>query len=291
MQQPASALGIIPARFGSTRLPGKPLVELLGKTMIQRVWEGALQSRLLDKVIVATDDVRIMEECRGFGAEVVMTSPTLPSGTDRIAEAYRLYMAAHGGYSIVVNIQGDEPLIQGKLLDALVQALSSSRADVATPIHRISSPEELLNPSVVKVVLAKPSAANRSSSTDESTIPDDSLHPTALYFSRSPIPHIRDVPTTEAMYEEWIRRGQFWKHIGIYAYTTEALLRFQRLPPSHLEQTEQLEQLRLLEDGAVFVCVETTDELISIDTPEDVKRVSAVLAQEQQNWSSRSKEE
>lgn len=215
--------------------------------MIQRVWESAKTAQFLDKVIIATDDERIAGVCRRFGAEVVMTVSELPSGTDRIAEAYRLYERE---FDVVVNIQGDEPLLRGEIIDDLLSALvAQPKADVATPVKKITEAEDLTNPSVVKVVLGS--------------------HRQALYFSRNPIPHIRD----SSAYVEWVQLHSFWKHIGIYAYRTATLLQFQQLPVSHLEQAEQLEQLRLLEAGAQFICVETPHTLIAIDTPADLEHV------------------
>jgi 3-deoxy-manno-octulosonate cytidylyltransferase (CMP-KDO synthetase) len=272
---PSSALGIIPARFAATRFPGKPLVDLHGKPMIQRVWEGAKEARSLDRVVIATDDEQIVNACKRFGvpdADVVMTASSLPSGTDRIAEAYKHIVASEGReYSIVVNIQGDEPLLRGAVVDALVEHLADPRctdhADVATPMKRITDPDDLRNPMVVKIALAKAVHGVRR----------------ALYFSRSPIPSMRDATSDAAMfaglYDEWLRRGQFWKHVGIYAYKTASLLRFQELEPSVLEFTEQLEQLRLLEDGARFACVETSEEFVAIDTPSDAERVRAILSE------------
>ncbi len=243
------AVGIIPARYASVRLPGKPLVDLNGKSMIRRVWEGATESRLLERVVVATDDERIAEECRSFGAEAVLTSPELPSGTDRIAAAHK---ALHREYDIVVNIQGDEPLLRGALVDKLVQALADSDADVATPVTPLTSLEELSNPAVVKVAM---NAAGR-----------------ALYFSRSAIPFFRDADMAH-----WPEHYPYQKHIGLYAYRRAALERFVALPPSLLERAESLEQLRLLEDGAVFHCVHTDNRLVAIDTPADADHVRVLL--------------
>jgi 3-deoxy-manno-octulosonate cytidylyltransferase (CMP-KDO synthetase) len=265
----SSAIAIIPARYASTRLPAKPLVELLGKTMVQRVWEGASSARLVERVVVATDDERIETEVRRFGGEVVMTSPELPSGTDRIAAAYELLRERDGAaYNIVLNIQGDEPLLQGTAVDRLVQALMEHpQADVATPVQRVHSPEDLANPSFVTVATAESGGFRR-----------------ALYFSRSPIPFVRDVPSVDSTtdYQHWLNRAAalhqaFWKHIGIYAYRTPALMRFRELPPHPLEQLEQLEQLRLLADGAAFACVETPEPFAAIDTPQDVDLVRAAL--------------
>ncbi len=261
-----SAIGIIPARYGAMRLPGKPLVDLLGKTMIQRVWEGAREATLLERLLIATDDERIANVCSSFGAEAVLTAPELPSGTDRIASAYQI---TGKQYDIVVNIQGDEPLLRGAVIDDLLRGLAATpNASVATPIKRLTNAEDLSNPAVVKVARDKTGRA--------------------LYFSRSAIPFVRDAESQA----EWLTYQQlnnqqldnqqsttqlFWKHIGIYAYRTPTLLRFQELKPSALEQAEQLEQLRLLEDGAEFLCVETEVEFVAIDTPTDVERVREIL--------------
>jgi 3-deoxy-manno-octulosonate cytidylyltransferase (CMP-KDO synthetase) len=265
-----SAIAIIPARYASTRLPAKPLVDLLGKTMIQRVWEGASSARLVERVVVATDDERIASEVRRFGGDVVLTDAALPSGTDRIAAAYQHIQQRDGtSYDLVLNIQGDEPLLQAAAADRLVQALvDSPQADVATPVQRVQSPEELANPSFVTVATTFKDGFRR-----------------ALYFSRSPIPFVRDVPLVQSAsdYQHWIDRAAamqevFWKHIGIYAYRAPALVRFSALPSHPLEQLEQLEQLRLLADGAVFACVETPERFVAIDTPEDVEVVRGIIA-------------
>lgn len=245
-----SAIGIIPARYASTRLPGKPLLDLKGKSMIRRVWEGAREAASLSRLVVATDDERVVEECRRFGAEVVLTPSALASGTDRIACTCDL-LQQH--FDVIVNIQGDEPLLRGQVIDRLVMALRESGADVATPVQHITTSAELYNPTVVKVVMDTTGRA--------------------LYFSRSPIPFLRDVTEQEA----WVHHHRFWKHIGLYAYTNKTLARFVSLPPSALEQVEALEQLRLLEDGALFHCVEISDTLLAIDTPEDAERVRVLL--------------
>lgn len=243
------SIGIIPARYGSTRFEGKPLVDLCAKTMIRRVWEGANESKLLNRIIIATDDERIADECRKMGADFVLSQKRFVSGTDRIADAY---VNLGEKFDIVVNIQGDEPLLHGNIIDDLVCALENSSADVATPVKKISAISELENPTIVKVVM--------------------NSNGMALYFSRSPIPHIRG-----DFLENWLEKQEFWKHIGLYAYKTSALSRFVNLPPSPLEIAEQLEQLRLLEDGAVYQCVKTEQNLIAIDTPEDAEKVRSIL--------------
>lgn len=244
-----SVIAIIPARYASTRFPGKPLVELLGKTMLERVWLAAQEARRIDAVAIATDDERIAAECKRIGAECVMTSSDLLSGTDRVAQAMQL---SYPNAEIVLNVQGDEPLLRGELLDALVEALQNSDADVATPIKRITTEGELDNPTVCKVTLRNDN--------------------TALYFSRSTIPHLRGVAE-----QERLEKAIFWKHIGIYAYRRAALERFITLPPHALELAESLEQLRLLADGAPYLCVESNMNLVAIDTPEDAERVRELL--------------
>lgn len=238
------AVGIIPARYGSTRLPGKPLVTIGGAPMILHVFERAKRASLLSEVIVATDDDRIRWVVEQCGGRVVMTSSALPSGSDRIAVAAEQFPYA----DIIVNIQVDEPLLPPENIDACVQALVDDRAaDVATPAIEISDPEDLQRASVVKVV------------TD--------WHGYALYFSRAPIPYVRDTG----------KPFRHFKHIGLYAYRREALRRFIELPAGHLERCEQLEQLRLLEHGMKIRVVLTTLESVAVDTPEDVMRVSALL--------------
>jgi 3-deoxy-manno-octulosonate cytidylyltransferase (CMP-KDO synthetase) len=243
-------VGIIPARYASTRLPGKPLVDLNGRAMIERVWRAATASAALDRVIIATDDDRVASAAHDFGAEVCMTSPELPSGSDRCDAAIR---TMHLRPEIVVNIQGDEPLLQPSLITTLVDALRTSRADVSTPVTRILFADELDDPSVVKVARAADGHA--------------------VYFSRTAIPFQRDVDKGQ-----WLTSRPYWKHIGLYAFRLSALQRHVALPASSLERAEALEQLRLLEDGARFLCVETDHVLLSVDTPEDADRVRRYLS-------------
>ncbi|MGE5479541.1 MAG: 3-deoxy-manno-octulosonate cytidylyltransferase [Chloroflexota bacterium] len=243
------AIGVIPARYASTRLPGKPLARLAGIPLIERVWRAATHSRELADVVVATDDERIADFCRSIGARYAMTPSELPSGTDRIYAALQSY---GGEWDVAVNIQGDEPLITGEMIDSLVAALEENVADVATFVSSIKTSEELSDPSCVKVVL--------------------NCRSEAMYFSRSIIPCVRD-----AELPDWINRFKFFKHIGIYAYKMAALEKFVGLPPSSLEIAEKLEQLRLLEQGAVFLCLETRRKLIGIDTPEDVEAFERYL--------------
>jgi len=247
-------IGVIPARYASTRLPGKPLIDLCGQSMIERVWRAASACTLLDRVIIATEDERVIADAQRFGAEAYLTSEDLVSGTDRCDALIR---QLHLRPDVVVNIQGDEPLLSPNVITHIVQALRTSGADVATAMSRILFAEELASASVVKVVV------------------DSSNN--ALYFSRSPIPHLRN----EVDAATWHTAHTFWKHIGIYAFTLPALHRHVSLPPSPLERAELLEQLRLLENGARFTCVETEQLFLAVDTAQDAERVRDVLRAQQ----------
>jgi 3-deoxy-manno-octulosonate cytidylyltransferase (CMP-KDO synthetase) len=235
-------LGIIPARFASTRFPGKPLVDLCGKPMIQRVWERAAKARSLDALLVATDDRRIFAAVQAFGGEAVMTPASCASGTDRIA------LAARGrGASIAVNIQGDEPLLDPACIDQAVGLLKQDKqASMATLCHPLA-PAERGNPNAVKVVLDQ---AGR-----------------ALYFSRSPIPFRRDPQAA-------VREG---KHIGLYAYRSTFLQTFARLAPTPLEKAEGLEQLRALENGYKIAVGWTGRPTQAVDSPSDALRVRKLI--------------
>ncbi len=249
MQNLPNIIGIIPARYDSSRLPGKMLSDICGKPLIQRVWENAVKASSLRRVIVATDDYRIANVCDSIGAEYLITPLKIKSGTDRTAFAYEYFM----DYAdIIVNIQGDEPLIEPETIDNLCNTFNDSDADVGTLVKRIDSDADLEDNSVVKVVLKADG--------------------TALYFSRHPVPFVRDTNK-----EQWLKSQIFWKHVGIYAYTREALMQFVELPVSTLELTEKLEQLRLMEQGAKYLCVETKSDLIGVDTPEDLERVRKII--------------
>jgi 3-deoxy-manno-octulosonate cytidylyltransferase (CMP-KDO synthetase) len=249
-------VAIIPARFASTRLPGKPLAEIHGKTLVQRVWERARAARRPSRVVVATDDERIASVVRGFGGEAVMTSPDHPTGTDRLAEAARAL-----GAGIVVNVQGDEPMLDPAGVDAAVDALcEDGTADMSTLSVPLASAAEMLSSTVVKVVA------------------DGRGH--ALYFSRAPIPHVRCGASSDpvASAEAAVARGLARKHVGLYAYRRAALLRFASLPPSPLEEAEGLEQLRALHHGLrIRVVAVESEGGIAVDTPEDLERVRALL--------------
>ncbi len=235
-------IGIIPARWQSTRFEGKILADIAGKPMIQHVWERVKQSKLLDDVMIACDDERIFQATEKFGAKVVMTSKDHASGTDRIAEA-----ASSTDADIIVNIQGDEPLIATSIIDDLVKVLKDDEsASMATVIKVLDKSEELNDPNVVKVVI-------------------DHNH-YAIYFSRATIPYNRgngEVP--------------YYKHLGIYAYRKDFLLSFKNLPQSSLEQAECLEQLRAIEAGCKIKTVLTGIETVGVDTPEDLKKVEEVF--------------
>jgi 3-deoxy-manno-octulosonate cytidylyltransferase (CMP-KDO synthetase) len=256
-EQDLAIVGIIPARYGSSRLPGKPLSVIHGKTLIERVHERACAARRLDRVVVATDDERIAAAVRGFEGEAVLTSPRHPSGTDRLAEAARTMDA-----DIVVNIQGDEALLDPAGIDAAVEALvNAPEVPISTLSLPLGSEDEMLDPSVVKVVTD--AAGN------------------ALYFSRAPIPRTRAADARAAAAEA-VALGLARQHVGLYAYRREALDRFAALPRSPLEEAEGLEQLRALHHGMRIRVVEREGEgSPAVDTPEDLERVRALLAPEE----------
>jgi 3-deoxy-manno-octulosonate cytidylyltransferase (CMP-KDO synthetase) len=244
---------IIPARYGASRLPGKPLSDIQGKPMIQHVHERVSRARGLDRVLVATDDERIAQAVRAFGGEALMTSPAHQSGSDRLAEAVRKIDA-----DVVVGVQGDEPLIDPAAVEAAMRPFadpSVQSVTLSTPLRDVS---EMLSPHVVKVVA---DGAGR-----------------ALYFSRSPIPYVRG-DDARAAARLAVERGLARRHLGIYAWRREALLRFAALPPSPLEEAEGLEQLRALEHGLPMQVIEFDGEPgVAVDTPEDLERVRALLA-------------
>jgi len=245
------AIAIIPARFASTRFPGKPLADIHGRPMIQWVYERTSLARGIDEVIVATDDERIAKVVDAFGGNVAMTRPDHPTGTDRLAE-----VAGRVEADLVVNVQGDEPLIDPRMIEMAVAPLrADSSIAMGTLKSRIGSLEEYLNPNVVKVV------------TDREGF--------ALYFSRAPIPHPRDF--SEQLAERFGDLAAY-KHIGLYVYQKEFLLSYPSLPPTPLERLEQLEQLRALEYGHRLRVVETDLVSVGVDTPADLDRVR-VLAQ------------
>jgi len=240
-------VGIIPARFASTRFPGKPLAPVAGKPLIQHVVERCQKSKSLSEIIVATDDTRIWEVAQNF-CRAEMTRPEHPSGSDRIAEVVeRISCGA------VVNIQGDEPLIEPSVIDAVANALAQN--EMSTAATRIKNPAELDNPNVVKVVV---NAAGR-----------------ALYFSRRTIPYLREAASGST--NEQLAAFAFLKHLGIYGYRRETLLRLVKFPVSPLEVAEKLEQLRALENGIQIAVVKVEHESVGVDTPEDVEWVERYL--------------
>jgi len=240
-------IGIIPARYGSTRFPGKPLALIAGKPLIQHVVERCQQAGALAEVIVATDDTRIWEVAQGF-CRAEMTAPDHPSGSDRIAE-----VAARCGCDAVVNIQGDEPLIDPTVIDVVAGALA--QAEMSTAATAIKTPDEYDNPNVVKVVV---NAAGW-----------------ALYFSRRTIPYLRDAASGSV--SEQLAAFPFLKHLGIYGYRRDALLRLVKFPVSPLERAEKLEQLRALENGIRIAVVKVDYDSVGVDVPADVKRVEGLL--------------
>ena len=256
-------LGVIPARYAAQRFPGKPLAMIAGKSLVQRVYEQGAQAKRLDKVVVATEDTRILEAVEAFGGDAMLTSPECATGTDRVAEIARAIDC-----ELVLNIQGDEPLMRAEMIDQLVKGMQADKDCVmGTLARKINVAEQLTNPNVVKVVVG----ANGN----------------ALYFSRSQIPFVRDVvaavsaagdvPGLGAITPEWLRLATFYKHLGIYAYRREFLLRFVALPQGELEKAEKLEQLRALENGCAIRVWITPHDSIGVDRPEDVKLVEEIL--------------
>ena len=251
-----SAIVVIPARFASTRFPGKPLSLLKGIPMIEHVYRNSSRSRLADRVVVATDHESIMEAVRSFGGTAIMTSGSHASGTDRIAE-----IAEREPCEIIVNVQGDESLIRPEMIDNVITLLQDSRASMGTLAKRITRVRELFDPNVVKVVFDAESFA--------------------LYFSRSPIPYHRDLFGTNSLPEasgpsmEEVSPAEtvMFKHIGIYSYRRDVLRRLAHLPQSALETLEKLEQLRALENGYRIKVGETEFETIGVDTPADLERI------------------
>lgn len=240
-------IGVIPARYGSTRFEGKVLKDLCGKPVIQHVYERAKKARLLDDLIIAADDDRIIEAVKAFGGKAVFTSKSHTTGTDRLAEVVNQM-----DVKIVVNIQGDEPLINPIIIDDLVNAMQQDKTvSMATVVKKSHSPEEFYSPDVVKAVI------------DENGF--------ALYFSRSPIPTLLK-PGAE---------NYFYKHLGIYAYDKDFLFTFKKLPASYLEINERLEQLRALEYGYKIKTIETKFETVGVDTPADLELAKTIFEKEQ----------
>jgi 3-deoxy-manno-octulosonate cytidylyltransferase (CMP-KDO synthetase) len=239
-------IGIIPSRYASTRFPGKPLADIGGKTMIQRVYEQA--SKVFTTVFVATDDQRIFDEVIRFGGKVVMTSPDHQSGTDRCREAYSKASQTLGQqFDVVVNIQGDEPFIAPEQIALLCHCFADAQTDIATLVKPIMQSETVFDPNKPKVVLGTQNQA--------------------LYFSRSPIPFLRGVPQCD-----WHKTHVYYQHIGLYAYRVPVLSQITQIAPSLLESAESLEQLRWLENGFRIAVRQTNDESFGIDTPADLEK-------------------
>ncbi len=244
-------IGIIPARYASSRFPGKPLADIGGMTMIERVYRQA--SKAIDEVVVATDDERIYDCVKGFGGRVVMTSPNHPSGTDRCHEAYK---QSGSTAEIIINIQGDEPFVEPEQIESLCDCFKDKEVKLATLVRRFDKSkgfEALFDPNLVKVV------------TDENGM--------ALYFSRSVIPYVRSYP-----WQEWLDRAAYLTHVGMYGYRAETLGEIIKLPRSPLETAESLEQLRWLQAGYRIQTAVTEYDNIGIDTPEDLEEARRRIA-------------
>jgi len=243
-----SAIVAIPARIKSTRFPGKVLADIHGNPMLWHVYQGVSQATSITDIWVVTDSQEVFDLASSWGARALMTSEDCPSGTARIAS-----VADQLNAEIVVNVQGDEPMITGQVVDTLVTRLQASDADIATPVYRITNMEDVTNPNVVKVVRS----------------PDHR----AIYFSRSPVPYVRDLALSE-----WLSAAPFWGHAGVYAFRHQVLLDYLRLPEGTLETVEKLEQLRLLEAGRQFLTVEIDYRPEAVDTPEDLEGVKKIIA-------------
>lgn len=242
-------LGIIPARYSSTRFPGKPLVVIDGKSMIRRVYEQAASCTGLSEVIVATDDTGIENHVIAFGGNSMMTSSDHRSGTERCSEVCKTLRSKGIKYDVIVNIQGDEPYIHPGQIEQVIGCFSLKKAMIASLMKKITTAEELHNPNVVKALAG--------------------LHGKALYFSRASVPFVRGTVA-----EEWLGRHTFFKHIGIYGYRPDVLEEIVKLPPSPLETAESLEQLRWLENGFEIMMEETDYESVAIDSPDDLLKLT-----------------
>jgi len=244
-QNSSQIVAVIPARYESSRFPGKPLTPIAGRSMIQHVYERVRQCRTISRVVVATDDERILKAVQDFGGEALMTRPDHRCGTERVAE-----VASHLSAGIYVNVQGDEPLIDPQAVDSAVKAVESdAEVNLATLCVAIVRPSDIMDPNVVKVV--------------------NDFQGDALYFSRAPVPWVRE--------ESERVSAQHWKHIGVYVFRHDALLEYPTLPPGDLERLEQLEQLRWLENGYRMRVVESTYDAVSVDLPADVARVESLI--------------
>jgi 3-deoxy-manno-octulosonate cytidylyltransferase (CMP-KDO synthetase) len=243
-------VGIIPARYASTRFPGKPLAMIDGKSMIQRVYEQSCKANVLSEVWIATDDNRIENHIKSFGGKVMLTSPNHKSGTERCNEVIQRLQTDMSSrlFDVAINIQGDEPFIQPEQIEKVASCFLNPEVEIATLIKKISDKTELFNPNVVKVITANDKKA--------------------LYFSRQPIPFLRGMSEND-----WLTHHTYFKHIGIYAYRTETLRKLTMLEPSPLEIAESLEQLRWLENAYHIYTKQTDFESFSVDTPDDLLKL------------------
>lgn len=248
MNSVTKILAVIPARYASTRFPGKPLVDIGGKSMVRRVYEQTQKASHIDRVVVATDNKEIFDHVLRFGGSACMTRENHPSGTDRCYEALTLQKEK---FEYVINIQGDEPFIQPDQIEQLAAVLDG-KTEIATLVKKIDTDDELNNLGEVKVVMDK--------------------NNNALYFSRNVIPHIRNVPQ-----DKWLTNFNYYKHVGLYAFRSDVLKEITSLPVSSLEKAESLEQLRWLENGYPIAVAETQTESICIDNPEDIPRALEYL--------------
>lgn len=243
-------IGIIPARYESTRFPGKPLIDIDGQSMIQFVYENSKKSSSLDTVIVATDDRRIFNHVKSFGGEVLMTSKEHQSGTDRCAEVIQILSKSENNFDVVINIQGDEPFLDPSQIELLINCFKENgKIQIATLVKKIEQSDELFNPNIVKAVIG--------------------INGDAIYFSRSPIPFVRDEKQNK-----WLEKSNYLKHIGIYGYRTNILMQITKLDKTALEKSENLEQLRWLENGYIIKTNLTSIENTAIDTPDDLKKLT-----------------
>jgi len=250
-----NSLIVIPSRYESSRFPGKPLRKIAGVSLIERVYRQC-ESSNADDIIVATDDQRIFNHVTDFGGNAVMTSVKLTNGTERVIEACEQIIDENDEYDVIINVQGDEPLIDPEDINRIIDMFDQEETDIATLISRITTNEELFDHNVVKAVV-----------TDfEDGIAD------ALYFSRSPIPYQRDTPESE-----WLDKNAYFRHVGLYGFSAEALASIKWLKESDLEKAEKLEQLRWLQNHFVVSVSRTTNKPLGVDTPEDVVVVEKVL--------------
>ncbi len=245
-------VGIIPSRYSSTRLPGKPLAMIGDKPMVQWVYENC--SKGLDHVFVATDDQRIVDAVEAFGGKAVMTKEDHTSGTDRCAEAAEKIKEKYGLDSdVIINIQGDEPFFNPEILEDVKKSFENPETQIATMIQEATEPDHIFNPGEAKVILNPKNEA--------------------IYFSRSPIPYLRNIEQSE-----WLKHHTYYRHLGIYAYRIDTLNKIVQLEPSSLEKAESLEQLRWIENGIPVTCVITDmDETMCIDTPEDLEKANEFI--------------